>query len=266
MKNRPLRTVDAKYYGIKFKDLIQKYPKLQKFLVHENPPKFDLGNPEVLSELNRCLFKELAGLDITVPEGYLIPAYSLRMAYAEVVNSLLNSDLPIIEIGTGASAAISLLLAKKFHRKVIATEINEVSFESAKKNIFGNGMEEYITLLKSEGQIIKDFIPKGNYSAILCYPPIYHDDKTKLEKIRGWKGVRSELIGGKRDGLEFTHKLIQEALESEQILINIITIQVLNKEQVESIFHKFGSNYNKCEYVEIKAGTRKRYIPILYKN
>ncbi len=167
-----------------------------------------MGDPETLSELNICLFKELADLDIELPKGHLIPSYSLRMAYGKTINELLTSEkinfsYPVIEIGTGASAATAMLLAKKYKRKVVTTEINEVSYQLAQKNIVRNKLRELITLIKSEGQIINEIVPEGKYSALMCYPPIYLADLTKLEKQRGWKGVQSELIAGER--VRFCH-------------------------------------------------------------
>ena len=88
MKEKPILTIDAKYLGMKFDELIKNYPYLNKFLISSRPPKSDLGDPLTLSELNKCLFKELAGLNITVPEGYLIPAYSLRMIICVNISKL----------------------------------------------------------------------------------------------------------------------------------------------------------------------------------
>jgi len=142
MLKEPLKTVEDKYLGMKFEKLVPKYLELAKYLISRNPPKFDLGDPETLSELNKCLFKELANLVIKLPKGHLIPSYSLRMAYVKTINELLtnkniNSSYPIIEIGTGASAAIAMLLAK-YNKKVLATEINEISFQLAQKNVMKN--------------------------------------------------------------------------------------------------------------------------------
>lgn len=243
MIKEPLKIIEAKHLGMKFEKLVAKYPKLEKYLISKNPPKFDLGDPETLSELNKCLFKELADLDIELPKGHLIPSYSLRMAYVEAINELLTSKIanfsyPIIEIGTGASAAIAMLLAKKYKRKVLATEINEISYQLAQRNIVKNKLSSLITLIKSEGQIIKEIVPEGKYTALMCYPPIYPADLTKLEKQRGWKGVQSELIAGERE-LDFAIKLLNEAMNNNDVRINLITLQLMNKNQLEKLRRLF---------------------------
>jgi len=264
MKKEPLQAIVAKYLGMKFENLVPKYPKLEKYLININPPKFDLGDPETLSELNKCLFYELAGIDIELPKGHLIPSFGLRMDYAKAIYDLISNNqifYPIIEIGTGASASIAMLFAKKYNNKVIATEINDISFQTALKNIEKNGLENLVTLLKSEGQIINGLIPEGRYSALLCYPPIYPSDLTKLKKQRGWKGVETELIAGK-DALDFTIKLVNEAINSKDVVIDFVTAQIMNRKQLFKLLDLF-SDKKKCEYIEIIAGTRKRYILVV---
>ena len=68
----------------------------------------------------------------------------------------------ILEIGTGASAIISLFAAKSFDLKVLATEINESSIDSAERNISTNNMSHKIQLLKSEGGILDQVIEIGS--------------------------------------------------------------------------------------------------------
>ena len=261
MKEEPILTIDAKYLGMKFDELIRNYPYLSKFLISSRPPKFDLGDPLTLSELNKCLFKELSELDIEVPFNHLIPAYSLRAAYAQAINELVKSDEPIIEIGTGASGAIALILAKKYGKRIIATEINAESYESAKKNIQQNKLEKKITLFKSNGEIIKGIIPKGDYAALVSYPPIYPSDLSKLKKQRGWKGVKTELIAGKNE-LDFAIQLVNESLNSKDVEIDFVTVQVMNKGQLFKLLNLF-SDRKDCYFIEIIAGTRKRYILVV---
>ncbi len=261
MLKKPLKVIDAKYYGIKFEDLLAIYPNLKDLLMSENN-QLDLGNPHVLSTLNEYLFRHLLELKIVVPTNYLIPAMSLRLAYIEGIKQFFN-HLPIIEIGTGASAALSLIAAKKYNQTVIATEINAESYKSAKENIVNNNLSSNITVIKSEGQVIKDFLPTGEYSVLLTYPPIYSNDLTILEKKRGWKGTQSELIGGGKDGLEFCKQLIDEALSSPKCIIRVISLMIMNKQQLTELINYCKQNY---DYIKIKAGTRFRYVLLLYIN
>jgi len=170
----------------------------------------------------------------------------------------------VVEIGTGASAALSLILAKKYKRRILATEINEDSYFSAKKNIIDNGLDNRITLLKSRGDIILDLIPSGKYAALLCYPPIYSEDLTILKKKRGWKGVESELIGGGDDGLSFMKQLIDEYLVSEKHHFELFSILLLNLQQVKFVLSRI-KRENSYQIIRFDAGTRKRYC-LLFRN
>ncbi len=262
-KTPPLFEIDSKLYGKKFSDLYKDHLTLEQYLISKDPFKFDLGDPRTLSEINRYLFKDLVGLDITISSDYLIPSASIRIVYAELLMKLINSDNKLVEIGTGATSALAMILAKKYQREIIATEINSSSFKQAKNNISKNNLDKYIILKKSEGQVIESIIPSGKYAGLVCYPPIYPDDPTKLWKIKGWKGKKSELIGGGKDGLDFTRRLIREALNTKGIHFDVITILLMNKKQIDKMINEFPNL--SIEYFVIKAGTRKRFGLVIQK-
>ena len=111
------KEVDAKHYTIPFKELIENHPVLNSLLISVSPPKFNLGDPLTLSQVNKCLYKEMLNLEISVPDNYLIPSLGIRYAYCDVINSLIQTNKPVIEVGTGASAAIAMILAKKIQEK-----------------------------------------------------------------------------------------------------------------------------------------------------
>jgi len=264
MQITPNQIIEAKFYSLPFKELVKNYPELNAFAVSINPLKFDLGNPEVLSRINQILYKEVLDLNLEVSPSHLIPSLGIRHAYCDFISSILKSDNPMIEVGTGAVAAISLILAKKYHRNMISTEIDPDSLESARRNIVRNQLEDSIELLLSEGQILDDLIPKGKYSALLCYPPIYEDDFTRLKKIKGWKGTKYELIGGGKDGLNFSKELIGEALDTKGVDIELISLMLMNINQVKSILSTISKNITH-KITQINAGTRKRFILVISK-
>ena len=259
---KPESVIEAKYFTKPFSELTNKYPILKSYLISINPPKFDLGNPKILSLINKYLYKEVVNLEVSVPQNYLIPSLGIRYAYCEYIVSTIKTNYPLIEIGTGASAAISMILASVYNKNVLATEINEDSFHSALRNIEINQLNNSINLLKSKGEILHDLIPKGNYSGLLCYPPIYTNDKTILAKKRGWKGKETELFGGGEEGLDFALQLIEEALNNNDICIEVISLMLLKKEQVKILIRNIPKKRKK-HYIEIIAGTRKRYVVII---
>ncbi len=259
MKFENYSIIEAKYYGKKFSDLLKKFPELNEFLISKDPPKFDLGDPRILSLLNQYLYKDILQLKVTVPEGYLIPALGIRHVYCDIIDDITESEEPLVEIGTGASAVLAMILAKKYKRKILATEINETSIKSAYKNVKDNNLSEFISILQSRGEILNNLLPEGNYSTLLCYPPIYDNDQTKLWKKRGWKGVESEMIGGTTNGMDFTLKLLDEALNSDEVKFRNITVMLMNEEQIRQILAKF-QNRLKSKIFQINAGTRKRFV------
>ena len=262
MKLEPAEIIEAKYFTLPFSKLLEKYSFLNSLLISVNPPKFDLGNPYVLSLLNKYLYKEVVGLKISIPQNYLIPSLGVRYAYCEYMNSLLKSNYPLIEIGTGSSAVISMILAKVYKKNVLATEIEKKSYQSARRNIEENHLINSIKLIQSKGEIIHNLIPKGRYSGLLCFPPIYRDDLTILSKKRGWKGTQFELIGGGKKGMDFSLKLLEEALESKDVKIDIISLMFLNRNQMNLTQKKLLKDRD-SHFIQINAGTRKRYVVIV---
>ncbi|NPD90110.1 MAG: RlmF-related methyltransferase [Asgard group archaeon] len=262
MEIEPKKFIDAKYFSLPFKELVEKYPDLNAFLISTNPHKFNLGNSFVLSRINTVLFKEVLDLEIRVPEDYLIPSTGVRYAFCDYVVSQLKSNKTILEIGTGASASMSLILAKKYNKNVIATEINPLALDFAKINAEMNDLDEQIKFKLSNGEIISELIPQGKYSALICNPPVYEDDITRLAKKKGWRGVKDELMGGGKDGLEFTKQLIHESFETEGVEIDFIALLMFNKTQINAILSQFPKD-KRFRLVQINAGTRKRFILLI---
>ncbi len=264
MNIKPNQTIYAKYFSIPFSTLIERFPHLASLLISVKPHKFDLGDPNILSTVNKYLFKAVLNLDISVPQNFLIPSLGIRHAYCDSIAQRITNNLPILEIGTGASAAIALILAKKYQNDVIATEISNTSTRAAKKNITFNNLSDKIKLLQSRGEIIEKLVPLGKYSALVSYPPVYERELTKLEKKRGWKGTESELIGGEKDGMDFTKQLVSEAFQTPGVEINLVSVMLMNIEQIKEIITIIPTKAS-IEIIQIIAGTRKRYIIIISK-
>ncbi|MHA1347458.1 MAG: hypothetical protein ACTSO3_13745, partial [Candidatus Heimdallarchaeaceae archaeon] len=66
-------------------------------------------------------------------------------------------------------------------------------------------------------------------------------------------------IGGASDGMDFTFKLLDEALNSEKVKIQNITVMLMNEEQVKQISTRY-MNRLKTKIFQINAGTRKRFV------
>ncbi len=258
-------SINIKTWCVKIKDAVKHYPMLAQYV---KDGKLDFGDHQSLSMYNKAVAYSLAELEIDVPDQHLIPAVCLRYAYVRVIfEKFLQSSQHILDIGTGASAIISLFAAKLFGLNVVATEINEISINSAIRNIASNDLTNKIQVYKSRGDILNNVIEVGsNFDALLTYPPTYADsnqDMGKLTKYRGFKGVKSEMIGGGIDGFEFTRKLLLEAC-SPNYVIRIISVMCLFKSHVNPSVKILKENGRNIKIIELMAGTRKRYIVIGY--
>lgn len=258
-------TINIKSWCVKIDTAVHYYPPLAQFV---KDGKLDFGDHQSLSMYNKAVAFCLAELDIEVPDPHLIPAICLRYAYVRVIfERFLKSSESLLEIGTGASAIISLFAAKLFDLSVVATEINESSIKSATRNISTNHLSSKIQLLKSQGGILNGVIDEGSsFDVLLTYPPTYADsnqDMGKLSKRRGFKGTDSEMIGGGTDGFEFTRELLLDAC-SERFAIKIITVMCLFKSHVSPSLQILHENDRKTMVIELIAGTRKRYIVVGY--
>ncbi len=259
----PLKTIDLRNFGVPLKKAIQMDKKLERFA--NNNGRIDLGDPHALREYNRFIFSELAGIEVFIPEGFLIPTAGLRIKAVEIIKEvILNSKKPFkkgIEIGTGATAINTMLLAKN-NFNMIATEIDEDSFYWAQKNIAKNNLFEKITLLKSKGELIKGIIDFSSadtlFDFVLTFPPYYETKDTHLVfKDRGFQGREKELIGG-RGGIEFSINILSEAKEIG--IIKYCFIMLDKKFRAEKVFSKGIDLGWEMNWIKFVAGTRTRFF------
>ncbi|MHA1976228.1 MAG: RlmF-related methyltransferase [Candidatus Hodarchaeales archaeon] len=171
--------------------------------------KLDLGNTTALLLYNKLILKEFMDLDFDIPEGYLIPTICSRWAFLKHI--LQFKPLNILEIGTGASGILSLMLGR-LGLSVTATEIDEEAIQSAHSNIQRNKLSEHISLIKSNTEIILGLLSQlSDFDLIFCNPPQYDENYYRQHKtsMRGFVGNYSELVGGEK-GHEFILTLLSE--------------------------------------------------------
>uniref|UniRef100_A0A8C0XIS9 U6 small nuclear RNA (adenine-(43)-N(6))-methyltransferase n=1 Tax=Castor canadensis TaxID=51338 RepID=A0A8C0XIS9_CASCN len=141
-------------------------------------------DPEAVRALTCTLLREDFGLSIDIPLERLIPTVPLRLNYIHWVEDLIghqDSDRSTlrrgIDIGTGASCIYPLLGATLNGWYFLATEVDDMCFNYAKKNVEQNNLSELIKVvkvpqktllmdaLKEESEIIYDFC--------MCNPPFF---------------------------------------------------------------------------------------------
>ncbi|XP_028938135.1 RNA N6-adenosine-methyltransferase METTL16 [Ornithorhynchus anatinus] len=169
-----------------FAFLASKYPDFKQHVQINLSGRVSLNfkDPEAVRALTCTLLKEDFGLTIDIPLERLIPTVPLRLNYIHWVedlighhDSLKNTLRRGIDIGTGASCIYPLLGATLNGWYFLATEVDDMCFNYAKKNVEQNNLSDLIKVvkvpqktllmdaLKEESEIIYDFC--------MCNPPFF---------------------------------------------------------------------------------------------
>ncbi|KAM4795094.1 RNA N(6)-adenosine-methyltransferase METTL16 [Rhinophrynus dorsalis] len=169
-----------------FAYLASKYPDFKQHVNVNLAGKISLNfkDPCAVRALTCTLLKEDFGLSIDIPLERLIPTVPLRLNYIHWVEDLisyLGTDQTAlrrgIDIGTGASCIYPLLGATLNGWYFLATEVDDICFNYAKKNVEQNNLADLIKVvkvpqktllmdaLKEESEIIYDFC--------MCNPPFF---------------------------------------------------------------------------------------------
>jgi len=225
--------------------------------------RIDFGDTDSVNAYNRAAFKVMADLELIIPDRNLVPTACLRQAYLTVLlDSILQRGDRILEIGTGATAAIAMLAAKAHGLRVVATEIDPESHQIALQNIRRNQLTEMIDLQLSRGGIIKDVVETTGIRAVLCYPPTYPEadrETYQNEEVGGFKGTESEMIGGGDDGYDFIRQYLDEAVAAA---IPVITILLIFESHADLAEDQLSTYQRNIYRIRLNAGTRKRYLII----
>uniref|UniRef100_A0A8C6DBW5 U6 small nuclear RNA (adenine-(43)-N(6))-methyltransferase n=1 Tax=Moschus moschiferus TaxID=68415 RepID=A0A8C6DBW5_MOSMO len=169
-----------------FAYLATKYPDFKQHVQINLNGRVSLNfkDPEAVRALTCTLLREDFGLSIDIPLERLIPTVPLRLNYIHWVEDLIghqNSDKSTlrrgIDIGTGASCIYPLLGTTLNGWYFLATEVDDMCFNYAKKNVEQNNLSDLIKVvkvpqktllmdaLKEESEIIYDFC--------MCNPPFF---------------------------------------------------------------------------------------------
>ncbi|OPX26151.1 MAG: protein-(glutamine-N5) methyltransferase, release factor-specific, partial [Candidatus Cloacimonas sp. 4484_140] len=156
---------------------------------------------------------EFYGISFFVEEGVLIPRPETEILVDAVISYIKESPqntLSLLDIGTG-TGNIPISISNFFKDtendiQIVATDISEKALKLAKKNIDALNIEN-ISLLHSN---IFDKVT-GTYDCIISNPP-YISENEFMELPKEIKDHEpKEALFAKEDGLEFYHKILQNA-------------------------------------------------------
>ncbi|KAL6116211.1 mettl16 [Pungitius sinensis] len=165
-----------------FAYLASKYPDFQHH-VHTSlagRPVVNFKEPEAVRALTCTLLKEDFGLTIEIPLERLIPTVPLRLNYIHWVEDLIDGQKQPrrgIDIGTGASCIYPLLGATMNGWFFLATEVDDICFDYATKNVEQNNMANLIKVVKvPQKTLLMDALkeePQMVYDFCMCNPPFF---------------------------------------------------------------------------------------------
>ncbi len=126
--------------GLKIEDAVKYNKNLKKYIYKKGDKlRIDFKDKEALMEYNKTILNVLFGLDIEFHKNGLIPTPINRYLFIKSTFETLKNlgiEKPIVlEIGTGHSAIISLLIKKFYDAEVYATEVDDEFINFAKRNI-----------------------------------------------------------------------------------------------------------------------------------
>ncbi|XP_023288443.1 U6 small nuclear RNA (adenine-(43)-N(6))-methyltransferase-like [Orussus abietinus] len=128
-----------------------------------------------------------------------------------------------IDIGTGAVCIYPLLFAQIYGSRIIGTEVDSLSIESAVNNIKRNNLQHLIKVIHvNENKILKGVIPEDvQYSFVMCNPPFFGFDKHLKKKPKKQparsapSGSGGELLteGGE---VQFIQRIMEDSIEIKE--------------------------------------------------
>uniref|UniRef100_A0A096M7B2 U6 small nuclear RNA (adenine-(43)-N(6))-methyltransferase n=1 Tax=Poecilia formosa TaxID=48698 RepID=A0A096M7B2_POEFO len=165
-----------------FAYLASKYPDFQQH-VHTSltgRPVVNFKEPEAVRALTCTLLKEDFGLTIEIPLERLIPTVPLRLNYIHWVEDLIDGQKQPrrgIDIGTGASCIYPLLGATMNGWFFLATEVDDICFDYAKKNVEQNKLSDLVKVVKvPQKTLLMDALKEETeiiYDFCMCNPPFF---------------------------------------------------------------------------------------------
>ncbi|XP_066455727.1 RNA N6-adenosine-methyltransferase METTL16 [Eleutherodactylus coqui] len=169
-----------------FAYLASKYPEFKQHVNVGLSGRLGLNfkDPGAVRELTCTLLKEDFGLTIDIPLERLIPTVPLRLNYIHWVEDLINfhdSDKTTIrrgiDIGTGASCIYPLLGATLNGWYFLATEVDDICYNYAKKNVEQNHLADLIKVVKvPQKTLLMDALKEESgiiYDFCMCNPPFF---------------------------------------------------------------------------------------------
>ena len=160
--------------------------------------------------------REFFSLSLTVTPQVLIPRPEtelLVMTALDAIKAYPVSDraIEVVDVGTG-SGAVAVSIAKHATRvQITATDISPTALEVANRNTPQLGVEEQVTLIKSD--LLAELRDTQQFDFVASNPPyVSHDELAKLPaEIRDYEPHQALVAG--QTGAELIQRLVPQAAD-----------------------------------------------------
>ena len=175
--------------GYDFPRLTAAHPALAAFVVRSprGEATVDFANPAAVLVLNQALLTDAYGLQWSLPTGALCPAIPGRLDYVHHLADLLSggdadaiprgADVPILDIGTGASCIYPLLGASEYGWSVLATDSDQSSHRWAQQIVRINRPVAALIEGRHQPDPLACFAnvttASDRFAASMCNPPFH---------------------------------------------------------------------------------------------
>uniref|UniRef100_A0A669DZ63 U6 small nuclear RNA (adenine-(43)-N(6))-methyltransferase n=1 Tax=Oreochromis niloticus TaxID=8128 RepID=A0A669DZ63_ORENI len=279
-----------------FAYLASKYPDFQQH-VHTSltgKPIVNFKEPEAVRALTCTLLKEDFGLTIEIPLERLIPTVPLRLNYIHWVEDLIDGQKQPrrgIDIGTGASCIYPLLGATMNGWYFLATEVDDICFDYATKNVEQNNLSDLVKVVKvPQKTLLMDALKEETemvYDFCMCNPPFFANQlEAKGVNSRNSRrpppssvntgGVTEIMAEGGE--LEFVKRIIHDSLQLKKPLplssfdlcskvhARLLAANTSNRYSLVNMDSPFCRWYScmlgkKCSLAPLKEELRKQGVP-----
>ncbi|KAI0640491.1 S-adenosyl-L-methionine dependent methyltransferase [Trametes meyenii] len=219
-----------------FSALAEAYPDLKPHIIStQNGVAVDFTDEASQRRLTEAILSRDFGISIELPLGRLCPPVPNRLNYIlwledviEATSIALDASLSRVvrglDVGTGASAIYPLLgCAVRSNWVFTGTEIDELSLQSARRNVNVNGLESKVSVVPadpSEPIFLPLFQEDRFYDFTMCNPPFYSSRDEVLRSAEAKEfgpnavctGADIEMITPGGEAV-FVGKMVEESLK-----------------------------------------------------
>lgn len=255
-KTSNLHPLNAHRNGYDFETLCSDNSNLSEYVFQNKygTQTIDFANPKAVKVFNASLLKTYYNIvQWNFPEENLCPPIPGRVDYIHHLNDLLKSsglesNINILDIGTGATCIYPILGNKVYNWNFIGSDIDASSLENSKKIIEQNKLQDNIELIlqKDDAEILTEELFTKLFAASMCNPPFYASQYEAIEaNARKLKGLgidkTARNFGGRQNELwykggekAFLHNYLYQSSKFKENCFWYTSL-VSKKENIQSV-------------------------------